>query len=414
MITYLLAQCRHRSQRVLGVVAGVALGAALYLLIAALGNGFRVAARAPLRSVGADLVISRTATGAGTQAAGQRTRGARTPFGLGSFSGLEAEAMGREAGVAAWGAGLQLWDFGPGSYTTVLGVEPGAAAGPARVIAASLLEGRVLLPGEAGTVVADQHYALFFGVKPGAMVTISGRAFRVVGISGDHSGDAAANLYISLDDARALASMPGDAVNQVYLKAADASQVDRIVARLSTARSGLQVTTESSVLRLMGGIGQITARFASVAAGVALAGGLLLAWLVVGGLVAERRPEIGLMLALGWRRADVIRIFVAEALILGVAGALTGIVLGFGGAWLLGRLPMPSPGSAVHQVLSSLHGAPQGLQAVDGTPADLSFPVQAAGAEVLLVLAAVTTVAGLAAWVGVRRSLRLRAGEGDA
>jgi ABC-type antimicrobial peptide transport system permease subunit len=409
VITYLLSQCRYRPRRLFSVVAGVALGAALSLLIAALGNGFRLAAKVPLDGVGADLVVSRAAAGIGTAAASQRMRGARVPFGLGTFSADEAAAMGREPGVSSWAAGLQLWDFGPNQYVTVLGLDPADTAGPARVLAESMLAGRALLPGESGSVVVDQHYALFFQVRPGAEVMIGGKPFRVVGIASQHSTQVApANLYIPLPDARALAALPADAVNQIYLKTAQASQVEEIATRLTAGKGDLQVTTEGSVLKLMGGIGQITARFARVAAGVALGGGLVLAWLVVTGLVAERRQEIGLMLALGWRRRDIFQTFLVEGVMLGAVGALAGVVLGLGVARSLSRLPMPSSASSVHQVLSSLHGAPGALQAVATPAADLSFPAQATAAEVLLVLAAVTIVAAMAAWVGVRRSLRVR------
>jgi putative ABC transport system permease protein len=406
---YVISQFRRRPWRVVGVVAGVALGAALYLLIAALGNGFRLAAQGPLRSVGADLVVSRPASASDMAASGQRTRGIRLPFGLGLITPEEVADIRADDGLSAWAVGLQVWDFGPNRYTTVLGLDPAqAAAGPGRVLAGSIMEGRSLLPGDQGTVVVDQHYALFYQVKPGARVTIGGESFRVVGIAALHDGQAAAaNLYIPLDHARVLAGVPAGAVNQVYLKAADASQVDSLTARLTERTGDLDVLSESSLLRLMDGIGRISARFAAVAASVALVGGLVLAWAVVGGLVSERRREIGLMQALGWRRQEVVRAFLVETLLISVAGCAAGVLLGHGAAWALGQLPMPSSASSVHQVLSSLHGAPAGLQAVD-TAADLTFPAQTGLAQVLLSVVTVVPVGVVAGWTAVRRLLRVQ------
>ncbi|MNM61043.1 Macrolide export ATP-binding/permease protein MacB [compost metagenome] len=50
--------------------------------------------------------------------------------------------------------------------------------------------------------------------------------------------------------------------------------------------------------------------------------------------VAQRRREIGVRLALGARGRDIAWLFLLEALLLSVAGALLGVLLGLAGAWL--------------------------------------------------------------------------------
>jgi putative ABC transport system permease protein len=54
--------------------------------------------------------------------------------------------------------------------------------------------------------------------------------------------------------------------------------------------------------------------------------------------VTERTREIGIRMAIGARRRDILLQFLVEALIISLAGSLIGAALGFGGAWLAARL----------------------------------------------------------------------------
>jgi len=54
-------------------------------------------------------------------------------------------------------------------------------------------------------------------------------------------------------------------------------------------------------------------------------------------LALERRREIALMKALGATREDVVRLFVAESLVIGAIGGLGGWALGLGFAQVIGR-----------------------------------------------------------------------------
>ncbi len=54
--------------------------------------------------------------------------------------------------------------------------------------------------------------------------------------------------------------------------------------------------------------------------------------------VRERTAEIGLLRALGAQREQVLAVFLAEAVVLSALGGLAGLVVGGGGAWLLGQV----------------------------------------------------------------------------
>jgi putative ABC transport system permease protein len=87
---------------------------------------------------------------------------------------------------------------------------------------------------------------------------------------------------------------------------------------------------------------------------VALVGALV----VTGALSRQRAREIGILKAVGFRSAAVLRMLITETVVIGAAGALAGIVLGIGGAaaaaaalrtspglapFLPGAVPLPSP-----------------------------------------------------------------------
>jgi putative ABC transport system permease protein len=57
--------------------------------------------------------------------------------------------------------------------------------------------------------------------------------------------------------------------------------------------------------------------------------------------VHERRQEIGVRLALGATRGDVVRLFFLETFAITALGGLAGAALGSAGAWALGRLEVP-------------------------------------------------------------------------
>ncbi len=386
------------------MVAGLALGTALFVALSALASGFGAVARAPLEAVAADMVVTRPSEGGQSPAATQQGRGVRMPFGLSPLTTAEGQAVARTQGVATAATALQLWDFGPRETTTIMGVEPTATGvGPGRALAGRLVAGRVFQPGENDTAVLDLHYARFYDLDAGSQVEVGGRRFQVVGVVEltETSQAAAANVYVPLTQARALAGLGADQVNQIYVQVSSAAGVDAVVERLTSRLGRVSIVTEDSLLQVMSGIGRVSSRFAVVAGAVALAGGLLLGWLALQGLVAERRREIGVMKAVGWRRRDVAGVFLRETLLLSALGGALGLALGLGAATLLSRLPVR---------VVSLTPAPHGLSLEHPSQGveDATLPARVrpeAGT------AAVITTCGagcLAGWSAARRAAALK------
>ena len=65
----------------------------------------------------------------------------------------------------------------------------------------------------------------------------------------------------------------------------------------------------------------------------------------------ERTREIGTIMAMGYKKLDIMKLFLAEGLILGLLGGIAGIVIGSALAWFISLfgIPMPPPPGATIQ-----------------------------------------------------------------
>ncbi|MDR6225982.1 ABC transporter permease [Desmospora profundinema] len=399
MKNYLFSQFQHRMWRTAGVIAGIALGTALFITLTVLGRGYQESAKLPLKGVESDMVITRPAEGNGPN---QNTRGIRMPFGTETITREEVGTISRTDGVAHVSPVLQLWDFGEDSYTTIAGVDPlEKEVGPLKALESGMDKGRAFTPGETGVAVADLHFAAFYQLQPGDPVQIDGETFTVIGIVEipNTNQTTAANLYIPYEDAKRLAGMDQDDVNQVYVQMADASDAEDISKSLTDQLGPLNVISEDSLVQVMGGVGRISAQFSTIAAAVGLIGGVLLAWFSLSGLINERRREVGIMKAIGWKGNQVIRIFVSEAVLLSSIGALVGVGIGLLGA--LGLQQLPSPDFSVSNTTPH-------LQDHTGPTEEVSLPIRLDWLPFVIAFSAAMIGGAVAGWYHSKQAAKIK------
>ena len=231
----------------------------------------------------------------------------------------------------------------------------------------SLSQGRFLPPGEidrdmAVCVIGTTVAAELFPQRPavGGSVRIGDRRFRVIGVLGE-SGRA---LGFDLQE---LVIIPVRSAQQVFnteslfrilIQAADHDAIPRTrAAVLETIKARHQgeedvtVITQDAVLatfnRIFTALTLTLAGIASISLGVA--GILIMNVMLVA--VSQRTAEVGLLKALGARRRQVTALFLTEAVLLSVAGALAGLAAGYAANALVGRLypalPVGAPPWAV-------------------------------------------------------------------
>ena len=207
----------------------------------------------------------------------------------------------------------------------------------------------------------------------GQRVRIGGERYRVVGVM-ESKGQM---LGFDLDDAvyipaaRALSLFNRESLMEIdllYAVGAGAGQVAERARKLLIARHGSEdftITTQEQMLEVLGSILNILTLAVGAVGGISLlVGGVgILTIMIIA--VNERTAEVGLLRALGAGRRQILALFIGEAVVLASIGGLAGLVIGTGGAWLLGiavpALPTHTPWSYV--VLAELLAAVIGLAA---------------------------------------------------
>jgi len=326
---------------------GIAVGVAAVVLLTAIGEGIQRFVLAEFTQFGANLIAVNPGRSTTAGISGAVISNVR-PLSLADAEAL-TELPRIEAIVPLVQGNAEVEAHGRQRRTTVFGV---GHAVP-KVWRMEVAMGRFLPEDDpraarAFAVLGQTVYQELFQQRSplGERIRIGGERYRVIGVMAPKGRllgfDLDDSVYIPADRAMGLFRRESlMEVDLLYMPGSDARAVaDKIRERL-TARHGehdFTVTTQEEMLDVLGSV------LAVLTAAVGALGGISL---LVGGVgiltimiiaVNERTSEIGLLRALGARRGQVLLVFMAEALTLGAVGGAAGLVLGVGGAWLLGTL----------------------------------------------------------------------------
>ncbi|MCK0507007.1 ABC transporter permease [Aromatoleum anaerobium] len=227
----------------------------------------------------------------------------------------------------------------------------------------------------------------------GERLRIGGERYRVIGVMAEKGQF----LGVDLDDtayiptARALALYNREGLMEIdvtYAETTPAAAVAEAIRTLLTARHGqddVTLTTQEDMLaRLSNILGILTAAVGALG-GISLAVGGVGIVTIMTIAVTERTNEIGLLVALGARRATILGLFLGEAVALAAIGGALGLLAGAGLAQLVGllvpALPVRTPWHfvVVAEVLAIAIGLLAGV--LPARKAARLDPVQALRAE---------------------------------
>jgi lipoprotein-releasing system permease protein len=182
-----------------------------------------------------------------------------------------------------------------------------------------------LVVGDRVTVVSPQGDLGPSGPIPRA------RPFRIAGIfySGMYEYDMK-HAYVDLRTAQRFLRA-GERITGIEIKVADVQRAPALAAELASSlgRDDLRVRDWKEMnQQLFGALAlEKLAMFITLGIAVVIAGFSVFGTLTL--LVQEKRREVGILKAMGTPARGVIRIFVIEGLLIGTAGGLMGLGLGF-------------------------------------------------------------------------------------
>lgn len=340
---------------------GVVIGVAAVVMMTSIGLGAQQRVTSSIAGLGSNLII--ISPGAARTAGGGFVRqGAGTGE---SLTEADATAISeRVEGVAAVApivrGGAQLAADGANWNTRVEGVTPDYLTARDLAIAQGrMFDEREARQGRKVIVIGPTVARELWGDDDplGKRVRVGRTPFEVIGVleSKGQSGFGQDQDDIVLGPLQAVRSrvvgrrVRGSAVQQIFVKAESEDQLDRVqedatnvVRELHRIRPGdeddFSVQNMASILEAsQAAVATFTILLAAVAAVSLVVGGVGIMNIMLVA-VTERTREIGLRMAVGAKRSDVLIQFALEAVTLSLAGGLIGLTIGAGGAFLLAKL----------------------------------------------------------------------------
>jgi putative ABC transport system permease protein len=183
-----------------------------------------------------------------------------------------------------------------------------------------------------GDVLIDDWYANQKGAQVGSTIQIFGKPWRVSGVI---ASGKLARIVFPLEILQKLSSNEGK-VSQIYLKVDDPKNINTVVQQLKARLPDYSIYSSEELVSMYNPNNIPALReFTIVVMAIGVLIGFAVVCLSMYMAVLQRTREIGILKSLGSSNGFILRIILAEAVLLGVGGTLLGILMSYGAHWLM-------------------------------------------------------------------------------
>lgn len=192
---------------------------------------------------------------------------------------------------------------------------------------ARLTEGKMFRSGSNEIVVGSALEGHFQGLKIGSSIRFGQRDWLVVGRI--DAGGSGFDSEIWLDSEQLMQTFRRNAYSSVVVRLSDPAYLDQVKSKISSdPRLTLEVKSERSFYEDQSRVLSGFIRFLGITLSLMFSlGAIIGATITMYASVANRKLEIGVMRALGFRRENILFAFLTESILLGLFGWLAGMGL---------------------------------------------------------------------------------------
>ncbi len=340
----------RKKQHILNISL-IAFIVALLITLNSLGMAYKDASRLPFEKIQSSIIVQKNGN------VPENTSGAVTSCSLAPIRNDVVGKIGEMDGVTGVSYGLSLWVFDQDHFKRVLGVNWNDSMGAK--IKANLVEG--ILPQSGDEVLVDETYARQYGLGVGRKTDVSGRKFRISGISRDSGNDiVASDIFMDLGSAQDLAydsvnlqdteTFEKDDINIIFVDA-EQTKIDAVARRLkSLLNSGnldygktptgneigtYNIYTPSSFEDDISSLFELSDRMVLLISLVVVVGSALIIIRSMSHVLLQRKKEFGIMKAVGFTDSDIRNVMTKVILFQSAAGYVIGLIVSLVAIWLL-------------------------------------------------------------------------------
>ncbi|MGP8124520.1 MAG: ABC transporter permease [Nitrososphaerales archaeon] len=324
-------------------VSGIVIGVAMILVLLSLAAGTSAQTGGLLRNVeGSEITVVNATTptfsgggfvfnGSGFRGGGGGGGGFITSFGTGNpINQTLVDSIENMSGVFVASPQLSTSGYVNGGNVFLYGIDPSTYSQATTGL--DITQGSDLT--SYNQILLNSVTATNLGVTVGSQVTVGanstgGTKYTVVGIysSGSTFGPLARSGYVELSDAQAISAQAG-LVTEIYVKATDPSLVNQVASAIDSSISGVTANIASTITSPAATLSNTLTTFFTVIGLVALLAGAFGVINTMMMSIGERTREIGTLRAIGATKGQVMKMFLSEAFLIGLIGAVVGVFTG--------------------------------------------------------------------------------------